>query len=71
MVTKTNPTTKLILKVYKTAEKDPKSTLQRTFAHVNPELSDAALSSIGRKLAALQSHDLLSVSRSDTAELAE
>ncbi len=71
MAAKTNNATKLILKVYKDDKNDPKTALQRTFTRINPSLGDDAVYSIGKKLAALQSHGLLSISRADSAVLAE
>ena len=71
MATKSNPATKLILKVYKDKANAPEATLQRTFSHINPELSDDALYSIGLKLAALQTRELAGVTRTDSATIAE
>ena len=71
MANKKDNATKLILKVYKTDANDPKFTLQRTFSRINPALSDDALYALGTKLAALQSHGLINVSRTDSATLAE
>ncbi len=60
---------KLILKVFKDESNDPESTLQRTFSHINPSLDDKTVHAIGQKLAALQSHGLVSITRTDSATL--
>ncbi len=60
---------KLILKVFKDESNNPESTLQRTFSNINPSLEDAAVQSIGQKLAALQSHGLVCITRIDSATL--
>ncbi len=71
MASKTDNTTKLILKVFKDGSSDPENTLQRTFSHINPALTDDAVFAIGQKLAALQSHELAGISRTDSATIAE
>lgn len=71
MATKTNNTSKLILKVYKETGDDPNATVQRTFSHINPAISDDVIYSIGMKLSQLQSHRLAGVIRNDSAAIAE
>ena len=71
MATKTNTTSKLILKVYKSDETEPNATVQRTFSHINPLISDDEVYSIGMKLSQLQSHGLVGVIRTDSSAIAE
>ncbi len=71
MASKNSTTTKLILKVYKTDSSDPEKTIQRTFNHINPDISDDVIYTIGNKLAGLQSHGLVSVLRNDSSVIAE
>ena len=70
--TKNDAASKLILKVEigKTAAGQP-SYSQRTFANLNPALSDEDVLAIGSALAGLQSYPLGSVNRQDTAKIVE
>ena len=71
MATKTNANTKLILKVSTGHDETGKEMFrQRTFAHINPALSDDAVLTLGTKLAGLQSDTLVSIARTDNATLA-
>ncbi len=71
MAAKKNTTSKLILKVYKTDSNDPEKTIQRTFNHINPEIGDDVIYTIGTKLAALQSRGLVDVVRTDSSVIDE
>ena len=64
--------TKLVLKVVTGTNTDGKAlTAQRSFANVNPAISDDDLLAIGSKLGALQAHDVATISRIDSASLVE
>ncbi len=68
---RTAATTKLTLKVM-LGEEDGKALYgQRSFSHINPELSDEDALSIGRKLGALQAYELAGVNRTDAGGLSE
>lgn len=71
MANKVNTTSKLILKVYKGDEKNPDATVQRTFSHINPGISDDVVYSVGMKLSQLQSRGLVGVIRTDSSVIAE
>ena len=70
--TKSEATARLILKVEtgQTAAGAPVYS-QRSFAHINPALTDDDVLAIGNALAGLQIRPLGSVHRQDTAKLTE
>ena len=70
MAKKSEQATKLVLKVVTGQKADgTPSTAQRSFANVNPALSDEDLLSLGTKLGALQRYEVASVGRTDSAEI--
>lgn len=71
MAVKKETATKLALKVKIVGEDGKVTYSQRTFAHISPALSDEDAYSIGMMLGALQSHDVVSVTRTDAAGLSE
>ena len=72
MAAKKDETTKLVVKVKLEDPETGKTTYsQRTFTHINPDLSDEDAFSIGTKLGALQAHEVAGLSRTDTTGLAE
>ena len=71
MAVRRNATSALRLKVITSvSESGVAQTKTRSISHVNPALTDEDSRIIGSKLASLQSYELDSVSRVDTAELA-
>ena len=71
MAVKKEAATKLALKVRIEGEDGKVTYSQRTFTHISPELSDEDAYSIGMMLGALQSHEVVSVTRTDAAGLSE
>ena len=71
MAVKKEAATKLALKVRIEGADGKVAYSQRTFAHINPELSDENAYSIGMMLGALQSHEVVAVTRTDAAGLSE
>ena len=70
MAVKNAASSKIILKVENGLGKDGKVRLaQRTFQHINPELSDDDAYTIGTALGNLQSRTVDSVARTDSASL--
>lgn len=71
-VQRNNASGKLLLKVATGTDKKGATVYsERSFAHLNPVLSDTDALEIGQKLGALQSHDVAAVSRQDNAQLVE
>lgn len=71
-VTRTENKTELKIVIengYTDSGTEKKKTL--TIKNINPELADADLLSIGRKLGDLQSHSVLSINRAESATLTE
>ena len=69
-IERTAATSKLILKVATgTDAKGAVSYGQRTFTHVNPELADEDLLSLGEAIGKLQMYAVSAVSRQDVAAL--
>ena len=72
MAVKNAATSKIILKVENGVGESGKTLFaNRTFQHINPALSDDDAYTIGAALAALQTHALGSVIRTDSAQLQE
>ena len=70
MAKKSEQATKLVLKVVTGQKADgTPSTAQRSFANVNPALSDEDILSIGTKLGALQRYEIAAVGRTDSAQI--
>ena len=64
--------TKLVLKVITgTATSGKAITSNHSYAMVNPSVTDDDMLDVGVKLADLQQHDVLSITRIDTANLVE
>ncbi|MCI6086528.1 DUF1659 domain-containing protein [Selenomonas sp.] len=67
---KESQSTKLVIKVVTgTASSGKAITSSRTYSAVNPAVTDDDMLDIGAKLGALQSHDVSTISRVDTATL--
>lgn len=72
MAVKQDVECKIIIKVLSGISSTGQNTYtQRTFSNINPELTDDDVLDIGTKLAGLQSHDLGSVYREDSAQIVE
>ena len=69
MTTRQDATTKLAIRVILSQDGEKKTYAQRIFTHISPALSDEEILSIGRKLGALQAHEVEIVSRTDVAGL--
>ena len=67
---KETQSTKLVLRVVTGVATSGKAiTASRTYSAVNPAITDDDLLDVGTKLGALQSHDVQTISRVDTATL--
>ncbi len=71
MTQRTNPATKLQVKVITGTNSQGKDTIATRSFTMNPELADEDILSIGRKLSRLQNLPVQGVYRQDTAGLAE
>lgn len=71
MATRKDATTKLAVQVILSRDGEKEKYGQRVFMHINPELSDEDVLSIGTKLGALQSYEVKTVNRTDAAGLGE
>ena len=71
MTQRTNPATKLQVKVITGTNSQGKDTIATRSFTMNPELADEDILSIGRKLSRLQNLPVQGVCRQDTAGLAE
>lgn len=71
MAEKKNITAKLVLQVAAGEDKSGQPVYsQRTFQHISPELATDDAYALGTALGALQSHEVIRVSRVENAELA-
>ena len=72
MATKSNTSTKLTLKVLeKNTETGAEKIYQRAINNIDPALNDDVLYGLGLVMAGLQKHELISISRTDSAILSE
>ena len=71
MTQRTNPATKLQVKVITGTNSQGKDAIATRSFNVNPALADEDILSIGRKLSRLQNLPVQGVCRQDTAGLAE
>ncbi|WP_173443875.1 DUF1659 domain-containing protein [Selenomonas ruminantium] len=71
MTQRTNPATKLQVKVITGTNSQGKDTIATRSFTMNPELADEDILSIGRKLSRLQNLPVQGICRQDTAGLAE
>ncbi len=70
MASKSNNATKLTLKVHAGQDANGKDLFrQRTFNRMNPGLTDDDVYAIGTGLAGLQTHELVSIARTDNATI--
>lgn len=70
MATRTNATSKLIVSVITGTSATGENTLaSRIMSHLNPEVTDAVVLSLGEKLGALQEQTVDSVKRQDAATI--
>ena len=71
MAVRRNAASRLTLKVITAVDAGGVATLaSRSVTHLNPSLTDEEVRLLGVELGGLQSHELDSVSRTDSAELA-